>query len=266
MFGSLTCLSLFPLTYLGKTLLAKSIAFLLATSGTAMTQTGGLFIALNSSQIVQSEIGASEKLIVSAFQSARENAPSVVFIDEFQALFLERGSSGSSNVSSTLLQCLDDIRQWRTATNLKSESSGDQGSAEDCASAGKEVVVLGATNTPWMVDKAFLRPGRFDRIVHVGLPSDEERQSILNVHMRKLKIAGGPDFQFQLTHTLAKHTKGYSGAELSSLCKAATIHCLLENSEFVAEGHFMKEIEEGGGRSDDELVERNENWRPGYSF
>ena len=119
--------------------------------------------------------------------------------------------------------------------------------------------MLGATNTPWMVDKAFLRPGRFDRIVHVGLPDEDERESILNVHMGKMRMKRPAE----LAITIAKKTSGYSGAELSALCRAAAVRCLLDTSEWVEEKHFTKEVDEGaGGKSNAELVYRNQNWKP----
>ena len=238
--------------------MAKGVAGLLGASGAANARRSGAFISLNSSEIAQAEIGSSEKIIVSAFRSAQENAPSVLFIDEFQALFVERSKSGSGKLSSTLLQCMDDIKHWRSASKA-SRSSKDDNIATP---ARADVVVLGATNTPWMIDKAFLRPGRFDRIVHVGLPSQNERESILNVHMSKMRILGGPSTQLLLSKRLAEKTNGFSGADLSALCRAATVRCLLENSEWVQERHFVKELEDTIGSSNADLVMRNKNWKP----
>ena len=117
------------------------------------------------SNIVRSEVGKSEKLIVSAFETARKNTPSVLFIDEFQALFTCRdgvtksgGGKNSGRLASTLLQCMDDITRWRDKDVVYTSSSAFVPNQKD------RVVVLGATNAPWMVDKAFLRPGRFDRV------------------------------------------------------------------------------------------------------
>ena len=74
---------------------------------------GGAFVSLSSSDIVRASVGSGEKMVVLAFETAQMNAPSVVFIDEFQALFTERSSGGSRRLSSTLLQCMDDVKQWR---------------------------------------------------------------------------------------------------------------------------------------------------------
>ena len=121
----------------------------------------GSFISLKASDIVRAEVGKSEKLIVSSFETARKNSPSVVFIDEFQALFTSRdgentgGGKSSGRLASTLLQCMDDVTRWRDE---------DVNISSDISTKKDRVVILGATNAPWMVDKAFLRPGRFDRV------------------------------------------------------------------------------------------------------
>jgi SpoVK/Ycf46/Vps4 family AAA+-type ATPase len=233
----------------GKTLLAKAVASYL---GAENKQLGGAFIPLNSSDIVQSAVGESEKLIVNSFVAARENAPSVIFIDEFQALFMERSSSGSSKLSSTLLQCMDDVKQWRTASK--------SAAAEESSNT---VVVLGATNTPWMLDKSFLRPGRFDRIIHVGLPSESDREAILNVHIDRMRIQGGNDAVPAISKYVAQKTEGFSGADLTDLCKSAAIRALVEKSVLVEERHFYDEIQKNaGGSSNSELVLRNAAWRP----
>ncbi|KAL9188451.1 hypothetical protein ACHAXT_006829 [Thalassiosira profunda] len=170
----------------GKTLLARAVSQSLSSqSGTDFGSAGGAFVALKASDIVRPEVGNSEKLIVAAFETARLNAPSVIFIDEFQALFGDRegGSFVLGQLCSTLLQCIDDVTRWSGP-----EPSDDGGSATQPRKNGR-VVVLGATNTPWMIDKAFLRPGRFDRAVHVGLPGVEESEEILRVHVSRMKLA-----------------------------------------------------------------------------
>ncbi|CAB9508741.1 metalloprotease FTSH [Seminavis robusta] len=235
----------------GKTLLAKAVASYLGADNQLL---GGAFIPLNSSDIVQSAVGESEKLIVNAFVAARDNAPSVIFIDEFQALFMERSSSGSSKLSSTLLQCMDDVKQWRKAN--KSVSTAPTGSS-------KTVVVLGATNTPWMLDKSFLRPGRFDRIIHVGLPSERDREAILGVHIGRMRIKGGKDAVPTISKHVANKTEGYSGADLAALCNSAAIRALIEKCDCIEEQHFLEEVEKKtGGSSNSQLVLRNQSWRP----
>jgi SpoVK/Ycf46/Vps4 family AAA+-type ATPase len=128
-----------------------------------------MFLSLSASDIVRSEVGKSEKLVSSAFQAALENAPSVIFIDEFQALFTSRdgstsggggGGKGSGRLASTLLQCMDDVSKWRDADI----SAANAISGNDLALEKSRMIVLGATNAPWMIDRAFLRAGRFDRV------------------------------------------------------------------------------------------------------
>jgi proteasome regulatory subunit len=243
----------------GKTLLAKAVAKLLRSRNTSGSSIGGAFVSLSSSDIVRAEIGSGEKMVVLAFETARMNAPSVVFIDEFQALFTERSSGGSGRLSTTLLQCMDDVKRWRLADKSVSTSEGDE------ANKDSHVVVLAATNTPWMVDKAFLRPGRFDRVVNVGLPSVQDRVSILRLLIGRMKMREAEDMD-DLERTcvnLAECTQGFSGADLAALCRAAAVRCLLENGECVDERHFI-EVQERGlvASSSGELVERIRRWNP----
>jgi SpoVK/Ycf46/Vps4 family AAA+-type ATPase len=154
----------------GKTLLAKATALMMQPNpskdsvATSVRGGGGFFISLSASDIIRSEVGRSEKLVSSAFKTARENSPAVIFIDEFQALFTSRdgtsggGGKGSGRLASTLLQCMDDIDKWREA------DSAVLVEGRNAESDSNRVVVLGATNTPWMIDRAFLRAGRFDRV------------------------------------------------------------------------------------------------------
>jgi len=240
----------------GKTLLAKAVATSLRShcNNKSERDTNGSFISLKASDIVRPEVGNSEKLIVSAFAVARSNAPSVVFIDEFQALFGDRGGSSVvlGQLASTLLQCMDDVAKW--SFDDKPNTSTPNG----------RIVVLAATNTPWMVDTAFLRPGRFDRAVHVGLPNVDDREDILRVHTKTMKIAslspaGGDD----ICKALAKLCVGFSGADLASLCKAAAVRCLHngEKKTGVTKQHFLDAYENDVVRSsNDALVKRISSW------
>ena len=239
----------------GKTLLAKSVAISLRGSG---NNNENSFVSLKASEIVRPEVGNSEKLIVSAFGVARSNAPSVVFIDEFQAMFGDREGSSVvlGQLASTLLQCMDDVGKW--CIDDKSNSSSPNG----------RVVVLAATNTPWMIDKAFLRPGRFDRAVHVGLPNVDDREDILRVHTKRMKLALSSEGTFQsaeedICKSMAKLCIGFSGADLASLCKAAAVRCLQngEKTEGVKKQHFIDAYEKDVVRSsNDDLVKRISSW------
>lgn len=229
----------------GKTLLAKAVANLLGVQGDS--QQGGSFLSLEASEIVRSEVGNSEKRVVSVFDTARDNAPSVVFIDEFQALFTARSGRGSGQLASTLLQCLDDVNRWNDVSDDTEE---------------KRVVVMGATNAPWMIDKAFLRPGRFDRVVHVGLPTGDERRSILRVMLQRMSTTGDA-LATDFLDDVVERTNGFSGADLAALCRAAATRCLRENggANTVETVHFLEALEEDvTASSNSRLVARLENW------
>jgi SpoVK/Ycf46/Vps4 family AAA+-type ATPase len=242
----------------GKTLLAKSISKLLTSSQNgSISSVGGSFITLQASEIVRAEVGNSEKMVVSAFKTARSNSPSVIFIDEFQALFTERSGSGSGKLTSTLLQCLDDVHRWRDSWDDKTQG--------DDSVASSRVVVMGATNTPWMIDKAFFRPGRFDRVVHVGLPDLEERVSILTVHLCRMRLASSDNaFVERICRSLADEAEGFSGADLAALCRAAAVRCLNEHgsSGIVKERHFHEALIDFKPSCSANLAEQLSTWRP----
>ena len=150
---------------------------------------------------------------------------------------------------------MDDITRWSEAADpSKDDEETDQNS---------RIVVLGATNTPWMIDKAFLRPGRFDRTVHVGLPTLEEREEILRVHSCRMKLAQCENIK-SLCESIAKLCLGYSGADIAALCRAAAVRCLTEGSdtEGIRERHYrdayMHDIVPS---SNEELVRRISNWK-----
>ena len=260
----------------GKTLMAKAVAKLLKSCSPSIhgsndedhISLGGAFVSLTSSDIVRAEIGESEKMVTSAFEVARKNAPSVIFIDEFQAIFTKRGNEGSGRLASTLLQAMDDTRRWRDVgiigTGNADELQGVGGTVEQ---RNRAVVIIGATNVPWSIDKAFYRPGRFDRVVHVGLPSIEERQSILLVHMERMRIHRGEDAPGLdvLSSWIADRTVGFSGADLAALCRAAAIRCLndkLGNGN-ITKKHFEESLDHDiFPSSSQDLVMRLEQWRP----
>jgi SpoVK/Ycf46/Vps4 family AAA+-type ATPase len=221
----------------GKTLLAKSLS--------------RSMIVLHSTDVAQSTVGQGEKAVLEAFENARTRSErvTVIFIDEFQALFTDRSSfSGSSRVTATLFQCMDNLTRWR-----KVDSS-------------RRIIVLAATNTPWMIDNAFLRPGRFDRTVYVGLPSCEERKTILSLHLQTMQIDGDV---IQLATDLALRSDGFSGADLAALCHAAAVECLLDctirqsSPLKVQERHFETVLEKKfvGPSSDPNLLAKIEDWR-----
>ncbi|CAN0467597.1 unnamed protein product, partial [Ectocarpus sp. 12 AP-2014] len=178
----------------GKTLLAKAAA----------TETGATFIELKVSDVVRGEIGESEKAVDQAFRTARELAPSIVFIDEFQALFASREAGGGtgSRLASQLLVCMDELARWRAAARRSvadiadgKDSAGDNDGPAPAAQGGEgrggggsaNVMVLAATNAPEAVDAAFLRPGRFDEIVYAVLPDADGRRQILGASKARME-------------------------------------------------------------------------------
>lgn len=252
----------------GKTLLAKAVARLLKApaASDSILPTGGTFISLGSSDLVRAEIGTSEKLLVSTFDFADKNAPSVIFLDEFQALFTERSRGGSGKLATTLLQCMDDIKRWSSVDDVSSDDSSAP-SSTSTPNIANRVVVLGATNTPWMIDSAFLRSGRFDRVVHVGLPSRSERASILKVHISRMKIQDKAITATVdcLCQSMAKQTDGFSGADLAALCRAAAIRALSDGREeiWVDDRHFAMALDtDVRASSDARLVQRLLRWKP----
>jgi SpoVK/Ycf46/Vps4 family AAA+-type ATPase len=171
----------------GKTYIAKAI------SG----ELGANFYQVGIADVLHHWFGESERSIRSVFDNARRNAPCVLFFDELDALGHRRsalsGSSGMRPVVNTLLEEMDSA----TSTN-------------------DGVYVLGATNAPWDVDPALRRPGRFDRMIFVGLPDADARTGIMRSHLRDRPVAG-IDLK-----AIAKRTDGFSGADLAHVCDSAT--------------------------------------------
>ncbi len=178
----------------GKTYIAKAI------SG----ELGANFYQVGIADVLHHWFGESERSIRSVFDSARRNAPCVLFFDELDALGHRRsalsGSSGMRPVVNTLLEEMDSA----TSTN-------------------DGVYVLGATNAPWDVDPALRRPGRFDRMVFVGLPDADARAGILRSHLKDRPVAG-IDLK-----SIAKRTDGFSGADLAHVCDSATQLAMAES-------------------------------------
>jgi SpoVK/Ycf46/Vps4 family AAA+-type ATPase len=141
--------------------------------------------------------GESERSIRSIFDSARRNAPCVLFFDEVDALGHRRSGLSSYQGLRTIVNTL--LEEMDSATN------GNDG-----------VYVLGATNAPWEVDAALRRPGRFDRMIFVGLPDPEARAGIIHYHLKDRPVAG-----IDLA-SIANRTEGFSGADLAYLCDTAT--------------------------------------------
>uniref|UniRef100_A0A7C2NE42 Proteasome-activating nucleotidase n=1 Tax=Archaeoglobus fulgidus TaxID=2234 RepID=A0A7C2NE42_ARCFL len=194
----------------GKTLLAKAVA----------NQTKATFIRVVGSEFVQKYIGEGARLVREVFQLAKEKAPSIIFIDELDAIAARRtnsDTSGDREVQRTMMQLLSELDGF--------DPRGD-------------VKVIGATNRIDILDPAILRPGRFDRIIEVPLPTFEGRMQIFRIHTRKMKLAEDVDFK-----ELARVTEGASGADIKAICTEAGMFAIREERTKVTMLDFTKAIE-----------------------
>ncbi|AMM54344.1 CDC48 family AAA ATPase [Pyrococcus kukulkanii] len=171
----------------GKTLLAKAVA----------TESEANFIAVRGPEILSKWVGESEKNIREIFRKARQAAPTVIFIDEIDAIAPRRGTD-VNRVTDRI------INQLLTEMDGLVENSG--------------VVVIAATNRPDIIDPALLRPGRFDRLILVPAPDEKARLEIFKVHTRNMPLAKDVDLK-----ELAKRTEGYTGADIAAVCREAAM-------------------------------------------
>ncbi|XP_076239280.1 ATPase family gene 2 protein homolog A isoform X1 [Calliopsis andreniformis] len=190
-----------------KTMIAKALA----------TESKVNFLNIKGPELFSKWVGESEKAVREVFRKARQVSPSIVFIDEIDALGSERGSS--SNTGSNV--------QERVLAQLLTELDG--------ITALGSVTLVAATNRPDKIDKALLRPGRLDRIIYVPLPDDETRQEIFNIKLKNMPIAKDVNIQ-----DLVELTEGYSGAEIQAICHEAAMKALEEslNADIVTKEHF----------------------------
>ncbi|KAJ1630367.1 P-loop containing nucleoside triphosphate hydrolase protein, partial [Pavlovales sp. CCMP2436] len=186
-----------------KTLTAKAIA---STSGLN-------FVAVKGPELFSKWVGESEKAVQLLFKKARAAAPAIIFFDEIDALAPARAGGGGGSAVG-----------MRVLAQLLHEMDGVGGA--DASGERAHVVVLGATNRPDLIDGALLRPGRFDRLLYVGLPDEPARLAVLKVHTRRTPLAAEVSLQ-----AVAARTDGYSGAELAALCREAAMCALTETLE-----------------------------------
>ena len=189
----------------GKTLLAKAIA------GEAKVP----FFSISGSDFVEMFVGVGASRVRDMFEQAKKNAPCIIFIDEIDAVGRSRGTGmGGGN----------DERE-QTLNQLLVEMDGFEGN--------DGIIVIAATNRADVLDKALLRPGRFDRQVHVGLPDIKGREEILKVHLRKLPATVGVD-----VNALARGTPGFSGAQIANLVNEAALFAARRNKTSVDMNDF----------------------------
>ena len=194
----------------GKTMLAKAVA----------ASTDCSFIRLVGSELAQKYIGEGGRMVRELFDLAREKAPSIVFIDEIDAIGAKRldtATSGDREVQRTLMQLLAEL---------------------DGFDALDDVKLISATNRPDILDEALLRPGRFDRIIEIPLPDEDGRTAILKIHMGKM-----PKSKDLSVAKVVSQTKGFSGADLKATCVEAAMVAIRAKRKSVNSKDFSTAIE-----------------------
>jgi proteasome regulatory subunit len=205
----------------GKTLLAKAVA----------ASTNSTFIEVVGSELVQKFIGEGAKLVKEIFQLAREKAPSIVFIDEMDAIAatrIEIGTSGEREVQRTFMQLLAELDGFEALDNVK---------------------VIGCTNRKDILDPAMTRPGRLDRLIYVPIPNDEGRREILKIHTRGMSLD-----KVDIDDIVAR-TERFSGAELRATCTEAGYFAIRENRVRVKQEDFIRGIDKVLGEMEAEQGE-----------
>ncbi len=195
----------------GKTLLAKAVA------GEANVP----FLSMSGSDFVEMFVGVGAARVRDLFKQAKDKAPCIVFIDEIDAVGRARGKN--PNMGS------NDERE-NTLNQMLTEMDG--------FGSNNGVIVLAATNRADMLDKALLRPGRFDRQIYVDLPELSDRVEIFNVHLRNIKVNSSLDVE-----QLARQTQGFSGADIANVCNEAALIAARNNKESVEWADFMGAID-----------------------
>ncbi|MFT4303239.1 MAG: proteasome-activating nucleotidase [Candidatus Woesearchaeota archaeon] len=193
----------------GKTLLAKAVA----------SATKSTFIEVVGSELVQKFIGEGAKLVHEMFQMAREKAPSIIFIDEIDAIAatrIEVGTSGEREVQRTFMQLLAEIDGFDNLENVK---------------------IIGCTNRKDILDPAILRPGRLDRLIKVGIPNEKGRKEIFKIHTKRMKL------QDVKVDKIVKLMDSFSGAEIHAVCTEAGYFAIRKNRTNITHNDFVSAIE-----------------------
>jgi proteasome regulatory subunit len=194
----------------GKTLLAKAVAH----------ETEATFIRIIGSELVQKFIGEGARLVREIFNMAKEKAPTILFIDELDAIGSQRlkiATSGDREVQRTLMQLLSELDGF--------EMRGD-------------VKIIGATNRVDILDPALLRPGRFDRMIDFPIPDDEARKAIFKIHTRRLHIEEKIDL-----NRLVSLTEGATGADIKAISTEAGMFAIRKDAEIIINKDFVDAID-----------------------
>ena len=195
----------------GKTLLAKAVA----------GEAGVPFFSLSGSDFVEMFVGVGASRVRDLFKQAQQKSPSIIFIDEIDAIGRARGKNsmtgGNDERENTLNQLLTEMDGFGTDTN---------------------VIVLAATNRADVLDKALMRAGRFDRQIYVDLPDIRERQEIFEVHKKPLKISDDVNVEF-----LAQQTPGFSGADIANMCNEAALIAARNGKKLIHHQDFLDAVD-----------------------
>ena len=218
----------------GKTLLAKAVA------GEAKVP----FFSLSGSDFVEMFVGVGASRVRDLFKQAKEKSPSIIFIDEIDAIGRARGKSNMNGSNdereNTLNQLLTEMDGFGTNTN---------------------VIVIAATNRADVLDKALMRAGRFDRQIYVDLPDLNERHEIFKVHLKPLKVIKTLDIEF-----LAKQTPGFSGADIANVCNEAALIAARKGNKSVGKQDFLDAVDRivGGLEKKNKIITPSEKKAVAY--
>lgn len=199
----------------GKTLLARAVAH----------ETNATFIRVIGSELVQKFIGEGARLVREIFEFAEEKAPTILFIDELDAIGSRRldiATSGDREVQRTLMQLLSNLDGF--------DVRGD-------------VRVIAATNRPDILDPALLRPGRFDRVIEIGIPVAISREQIFKIHTRKMSLEDKIDLKI-----FVSLTEGASGADIKNICMEAGMFAVRNERDHIINADFKKAISKVMGK------------------
>jgi transitional endoplasmic reticulum ATPase len=210
----------------GKTLLAKAVA----------NESDANFISIKGPEVMSKWVGESEKAVRELFKKAKQVAPSIVFLDELDAIAPRRGTYSGSHVTESV------VNQLLTSIDGLESMEG--------------VVVIGATNRPDIIDQSLLRPGRFDRLIITPSPDIGAREEIFKIHSKDMPL----DSNVSLIE-LAEFTEGFSGADIEALCREAAMIALRDNIKVkkITNEHFTKALEIVRASLTDDVLKYYEN-------
>ena len=206
----------------GKTLLAKAVAH----------ETEATFIRIIGSELVQKFIGEGARLVREIFNLAKQKAPTILFIDELDAIGSQRlkiATSGDREVQRTLMQLLSELDGF--------EQRGD-------------VKIIGATNRVDILDPALLRPGRFDRMIEFPIPDEVAREAIFKIHSRNLLVEDKIEFK-----KLVNLTEGATGADIKAICTEAGMFAIRKDADMIINKDFIDAISKVMNKVKDQMVE-----------